>query len=344
LQTLPKHREILRSLTYFDLIGFQTDNDRDNFAHYLKTEGARPGRADSYLIEDRSVRLGVFPVGIETAVYGRLARNAGRSALAARLKESLEGCRLVIGVDRLDYSKGIPQRLKAFERLLEANPDWHGKVTLLQITPRSRSDIKEYAEIENEVSALTGRINGRFGDASWTPIRYVNRTYSRTALAALYRAADIAMVTPLRDGMNLAAKEFVAAQDPVDPGVLILSQFTGAAAKLGTALIVNPHEPEAMAEALKQALEMTVEERLERHAPMLSYLLKNDISRWAEDYLATLAESSRRPRLFESLRTLFQGSGAPRPYAIREAGVIGRLSSPPALAARSGRLEPSATK
>ena len=231
LQTLPVHEQIFGSLTYYDLIGFQTANDRDNFARYLTMRGARALRGDVYEVDGRHVRLGVFGVSIETKTYMRLARNAGRSAMVALVKESLGDNKLVLGVDRLDYTKGIPDRIKAFERFLEGNPDWRGKVTLLQITPKSRSDIEEYIEIESEVTGLIGRVNGRFGDAAWTPIRYVNRSYSRTVLAGMYRAADVAMVTPLRDGMNLVAKEFLAAQDPDDPGVLVLSEFAGAAAR-----------------------------------------------------------------------------------------------------------------
>ena len=169
LQALPSHTEILGSLTYYDLVGFQTDNDRENFAHYLVSQGARETRADIYEMNDRQVRLGVFPVSIETAVYNRLARNAIRSPEVERVRGSLEGHRLVLGVDRLDYSKGIPQRIRAFEAFLEANPEWRGRLTLLQITPKSRAEIKEYAEIEAEVTSLIGRINGRFGDAAWTP-------------------------------------------------------------------------------------------------------------------------------------------------------------------------------
>jgi trehalose 6-phosphate synthase len=307
LQALPDHQEILGSMADYDLVGFQTDNDRDNFAHYLTSQGAKAIRGDAYQIDGRTVRLGVFPVGIETSAYARLARNVGRSPLAAQIRESLSDCRLVLGVDRLDYSKGIPQRVKAFGRFLEANPEWHSKVTLLQITPKSRGDIKEYAEIEGEVTTLVGGINGRFGDAAWTPIRYVNRSYSRTALAGIYRIADVAMATPLRDGMNLVAKEFLAAQDPDDPGVLLLSQFAGAAASLDRALLVNPHESEGVAAALKRALEMPREERRERHAPMLEYLVENDIRRWADDFLSTLAESPRPVGLFDGLLALFAG-------------------------------------
>jgi trehalose 6-phosphate synthase len=172
----------------------------------------------------------------------------------------------------------------------------------LQITPRSRSDIVDYAAIENEVTTLISRVNGRYGEASWTPIRYVNRSHSRTALAGIYRAADVALVTPLRDGMNLVAKEYVAAQDPENPGVLVLSQFAGAAAELTEALIVNPHESDAVAAALKRALEMPLFERCERHGPMLEHLLVHNIERWAEDYLTALAETRQRPSLISELR------------------------------------------
>jgi trehalose 6-phosphate synthase len=305
LQTLPHHREILGGLTYCDLVGFQTENDRDNFAHYLLTQGATQTRG-GFEFDGRFVQLGAFPVSIETKAYMRLARNAGRSAMIQLVRESLGGNKLVLGVDRLDYSKGIPDRIKGFERFLELNPDWHGKVTFLQLTPKSRSDIKQYGDIEAEVTGLIGKVNGRFGDAAWTPIRYVNRSYSRTVLAGMYRAANVAMVTPLRDGMNLVAKEFLAAQDPDDPGVLMLSQFAGAAKELDRALIVNPHETDAVAAALKRALAMPREERTERYGPMIAYLLKNDIKRWAKTYLSTLAEGPPPRGLMGGIRSLFR--------------------------------------
>ncbi len=316
LQTLPNHREILGGLACYNLVGFQTENDRDNFAHYLVSQGAAQSRS-GYEFEGQKVRLGAFPVSIETKAYMRLARNAGRSAFVALVRESLGDSRLVLGVDRLDYSKGIPDRVKAFERLLETYPEWRGKATLIQVTPKSRSDIKQYGDIEAEVTGLIGKVNGRFGDAAWTPIRYVNRSYSRTVLAGLYRSAHVAMVTPLRDGMNLVAKEYLAAQDPDDPGVLVLSQFAGAAKELEHALIVNPHETDAVAAALKRALEMPLEERRERHAPMLADLLEYDIKKWAEDYLSTLVEGAPGRRLLEGIRALFGVSSLNGPLAFR---------------------------
>jgi len=309
LRTLPHHEEILGALAYYDLVGFQTENDRDNFAAYVLTiPGAKEGRDLTFEVEGRKTRIGAFPVSIETATYARLARNSARSPLAKEIAESLKGLRLVLGVDRLDYSKGIIQRVNAFDRFLEVNPEWRSRVTLLQITPRSRSDIKDYAAIENEVTTLIGRINGRYGEASWTPIRYVNRIHSRTALSGIYRVADVALITPLRDGMNLVAKEYVAAQDAENPGVLVLSQFAGAAAELTGALIVNPHESEGVAAALKRALEMPLAERRDRHGPMLEHLLVHNIELWAESYLAALTETRQRPRLMSNLRAFVNPS------------------------------------
>jgi trehalose 6-phosphate synthase len=309
LRTLPHHDEILGALTYYDLVGFQTENDRDNFAAYLLTiPGAKAGRSLTFEVGGSQTRIGAYPVSIETATYARLARNAVRSPFAREFRESLNGLRLVLGVDRLDYSKGIIQRINAFDRFLEVNPEWRSRVTLLQITPRSRSDIKDYAAIENEVTTLIGRVNGRYGEASWTPIRYVNRSHSRSALSGIYRAADVALITPLRDGMNLVAKEYVAAQDSENPGVLVLSQFAGAAVDLSGALIVNPHESDGVAAALKRALEMPLYERRERHGPMLEHLSVHDIEHWARSYLSALAETRERPSLMSELRAFLSPS------------------------------------
>jgi len=305
LATLPNHEEILGSLLHYDLVGFQTDNDRDNFAHYLTSLGAKQVRGQVYALDGRQARLGAFPVGIETAIYARLARNAARSRFVQEIVESLHGQKLVLGVDRLDYSKGIIHRLNAFDRFLEVNPEWRSRVTYLQVTPKSRGEIREYAAIDDEVSTLIGRINGRFGEASWTPVRYVNRSYSRTALAGVYRAANVALVTPLRDGMNLVAKEFVAAQDPDNPGVLILSQFAGAVSELDGAVVVNPHEVEGVAAAIKQALEMPLVERRDRHGPMLAHLLDHTVDQWSDNFLSTLGETRQRPSLIEGLRAMF---------------------------------------
>src|SRR5262249_25389096 len=189
---------------------------------------------------ERTTRVDVFPVGIETEYFARLARRSERSPFVQHVLQSLVGRMLIIGVDRLDYSKGILHRLAAFERFLQTNPEWLGKGAHLQIAPKSRSEIPEYAAMAQEISTAAGRINGAYGEADWTPIRYVNRAYGRATLAGLYRAARAALVTPLRDGMNLVAKEYIAAQNPEDPGVLILSRFAGAAHEAQAALLVNP--------------------------------------------------------------------------------------------------------
>ena len=201
----------------------------------------------------------------------------------------------MIGVDRLDYSKGLPLRMEAFERFLQAHPDWAGLVTYLQITPKSRSEIAEYTEMERQLGSIAGRINATYGEASWTPIRYVNRTYSRTVLAGLYRGARTALVTPLRDGMNLVAKEFVAAQDADDPGVLILSRFAGAAAEFHAALLVNPYDPDAVGAAIERALSMSIEERRQRHAALFRVISDNDIHVWGQHFLSALEQNDMSP-------------------------------------------------
>jgi trehalose 6-phosphate synthase len=217
-----------------------------------------------------------------------MARRAVESAFVREVVDSLTGHAMIIGVDRLDYTKGIPERMDAFERFLKHFPDWRGKVTYLQITPRSRSGIPEYNDISRKVGEAVGRINGAYGEASWTPLRYINKAHSRSALAGLYRAARVGLVTPLRDGMNLVAKEFVAAQDAEDPGMLILSRFAGAAHEMTSALLVNPYDPEGVGQAIDRALAMPLAERRERHATNVAALARNDLSQWAERFLRTL--------------------------------------------------------
>jgi len=200
----------------------------------------------------------------------------------------------MLGVDRLDYSKGLNLRLEAYERFLAANSDWHGKITYLQITPKSRSQIKEYAEMESAVNSAAGRINGTYSEANWAPVRYVNRPYRRTVLAGLYAAAHVGLVTPMRDGMNLVAKEYVAAQDPEDPGVLILSRFAGAADEFRDALLVNPYDPDAVGAAIARAMAMPLRERKARHTELYAALLRNDISKWGDKFLKALSPLDKK--------------------------------------------------
>jgi trehalose 6-phosphate synthase len=291
LTAMPNHERLLPALTDYDLVGFQTDNDAANFARYLAVEHGLPSHVSmNHGREKGGVRVGVFPVGIETQDFAKRARRAVKSKFVQDVVRSVPGA-VMIGVDRLDYSKGILERLNAYERFLEANPRFHGKVTFMQITPRSRSDIAEYAQMERQIDTAAGRINGQLGDVSWNPVRYTNKAYSRTALAGLYRAARVGLVTPLRDGMNLVAKEYVAAQDPDDPGVLVLSRFAGAASEFKAALLVNPYDPEAVSAAMVQALEMPRAERKARHGKLFKKMLANDITKWGDNFLAALGTS-----------------------------------------------------
>ena len=298
MTVLPHHERLLSSLLQYDLVGFQTDSDVQNFVRYVISEnrGSNIGvfqatNCQVVLSQDgRQIRVGAFPVGIDTVEFERRARRAAQSSFVREVVESLDGRALIIGVDRLDYSKGLPQRMEAVDLFLSNWPDWHGKVTYLQIAPKSRSEIQEYMELGEALGAAAGRINGKFGDPAWTPIRYINRAYSRTALAGLYRAARVGLVTPLRDGMNLVAKEYVAAQDASDPGVLILSRFAGAAAECRDALLVNPFDPESVASAIARALEMPLSERCDRHNHIIAALSLNNSDVWGSRFLRSLEQ------------------------------------------------------
>ncbi len=305
LFTIPKQEQTIGALSHYDLVGLQTENDRNNYGRYLAMTGGHQGRdGTSYAIDGRVVRIGAFPVGIETAELAAIAADSVGSDFTRELRGSLQGRKLVVGVDRLDYSKGIVHRVEGYRHFLEHEADWRNRVTYLQVTPKSRSEIPEYGDMSDDVNRLVSDVNGQFGEAAWTPIRYINRSYPRGTLAGVFRIAAAALVTPLRDGMNLVAKEYVASQDPADPGVLLLSQFAGAAAELDAALIVNPHETEGMAQALRTALEMPLEERQARFASMFERISRQDIDRWAETFLAKLSET-RRSFLIGQLRSLF---------------------------------------
>jgi trehalose 6-phosphate synthase len=290
LTALPSHERLIPTLRYYDLVGFQTDNDAANFARYIASElSTSPHFAQPLDAGKRQMRIGVFPVGVETEDFQNRARRAIKSSFVQGVIGSVTGV-IAIGVDRLDYSKGLLHRLDGYERFLLANPDWRGRISLLQIAPKSRAEIQEYIDINKKMDETVGRINATYGDVSWMPVRYVNRGYSRTALAGLYRAARVGLVTPLRDGMNLVAKEYVAAQNMEDPGVLVLSRFAGAAAELKSALLVNPYDAEAIGSAIVRALEMPLAERKHRHQELFATLLRHDISKWGDVFLSALAQ------------------------------------------------------
>jgi trehalose 6-phosphate synthase len=297
LTALPNHEQLIPLLIQYDVVGFQTQGDAQNFVRYLISECSQmrearvfesAGHHVTLSVNGRETLIGNFPVGIEPRVFARMARRNVQSPLVKNLVASLGGRNLVIGVDRLDYSKGLIQRLDAFEIFLASHSEWHGKLTYLQITPKNRSDIPEYSELDQALGSAAGRINGKYGEVSWTPIRYVNRVYSRSVLAGLYRTARVGLVTPLRDGMNLVAKEYVAAQDPEDPGVLILSRFAGAAIDFRRALLVNPYDAESVASALAQALAMPIEERRARHEALYAKVCEYDVNRWQQEFLTAL--------------------------------------------------------
>ncbi|HEX7776794.1 MAG TPA: trehalose-6-phosphate synthase, partial [Parvibaculum sp.] len=239
----------------------------------------------------RQFRAGAFPISIDTAAVEKSAVKAESSSPCRRLRESLEGRKLIIGVDRLDYTKGLVQRFAAIERFLADYPDERPKTVFLQIAPPSRSDVPEYQQIRAALDALAGDINGRFAEFDRAPVRYIKKQFAQETLFGFYRQSAVGLVTPLRDGMNLVAKEFVASQDPEDPGVLVLSRFAGAAHEMPAALIVNPYDAAGVAQTIHRALAMPLRERRSRHADIMQVLSVHDIHAWRENFLAVLSGS-----------------------------------------------------
>jgi trehalose 6-phosphate synthase len=285
---IPEHATLAEALMSCDLVGFQTENDVSNFYDYLRRFGrgfiARDTRIHAF---GTVVSAASFPISIDVATFGELAAKPEAAQQSARLRLR-PGERHVIGVDRLDYSKGLAQRFRAFGKFLQRHPEHRGDVSLTQIAPPSREDVDAYASIRRELERLAGSINGKFGELDWHPIRYIYRALPRQSLAGLFRISRVGLVTPLRDGMNLVAKEYVACQDPEDPGVLILSRFAGAAEEMAEALIVNPHDVDDMSEAIYRALEMPLEEREARHTALMDRLTAHDVHRWAASFLNAL--------------------------------------------------------
>ncbi|MDX6749117.1 alpha,alpha-trehalose-phosphate synthase (UDP-forming) [Geminicoccaceae bacterium 1502E] len=279
--TMPWHRQLATDLCAYDLVGFQTEVDLLQFWDYVTRELEGEVQPDGRVrIDGRSLRAVACPIGVDHEEMATLAASADAQRQTERLQLTLRGRKLVFGVDRLDYTKGIPERLRAFEELLRSYEEHRGRVVLMQISAPSREDVPEYHDLRRDVERLSGHINGRFADTDWMPIRYINRAYTRRVLAGFYRMSRIGFVTPLRDGLNLVAEEFVAAQIQEDPGVLVLSRFAGAAGHMKGALIVNPYDTQAVAGALHQALVMSVEERRDRHAAMLEAVRANDLTGW----------------------------------------------------------------
>jgi trehalose 6-phosphate synthase len=283
----------VEALCAFDLLGFQTEPDLRAFCEYVETEasgtlqrdGAKPVEIRAF---GQTLRAAAYPIGVYPDEIAALAKDGESGRDVEIVKSTLHHRKLVMSVDRLDYSKGLVERFRAFERLIEHDAHQRNNVSLLQIAPPTRTDVDAYRDIRLQLEAESGRINGRYAELDWTPIRYIHRQYERPVLAALFREAHVGLVTPLRDGMNLVAKEYVSAQDPDDPGVLVLSQFAGAARELTAALIVNPLDIDGMADALATALKMPLNERRARYDEMMAQLRENNVSVWRDNFLRDL--------------------------------------------------------
>lgn len=292
LRVLPNHRDLVEALCAYDLVGFQTKSDLHGFSDYLlRLAGAEDLGHGVLRAFGRIVRAQVFPIGIDAATIAAQAKAADGTRQMQRLGQSLGQRTLMIGVDRLDYSKGLPARFRAFGQLLETYPEARGQIVFMQIAPPSRSEVPEYQEIRRSLAAVAGNINSRYGEFDWTPLRYINKSFNHRVLTGFFRASRMGLVTPLRDGMNLVAKEYVASQPATDPGVLVLSCFAGAAQELGEAVLVNPHDVEGMAEAIRQGLTMPLGERRERWTAMMATIERNDITAWRKNFIDALSAS-----------------------------------------------------
>ncbi len=289
MQSLPQHERLMEAIAAYDVIGLQTARDVRGFLAYVSHIAlGQVFPNGAFQMYGRLSRVLAQPIGIDTQGFVDLAKVAHASPEVKRLKASLAGRHLIVGVDRLDYSKALPMRFEAIDRLLTNWPRWRGQFTYLQITPHSRGEIRQYRSLRTELETAAGHVNGKFAEFDWTPIRYLNKTFDRRKLAGIYRSARIGLVTPFRDGMNLVAKEYVAAQDPADPGVLVLSRFAGAANELTSALLINPYDADEIAGAINKALEMSLLERRQRFARMIRALQENTVQAWRDGFLTAL--------------------------------------------------------
>ncbi len=295
LAVLPGLGTLMRGLAAADLVGFQTERDLQSFKDYVRQEaGGTTGPNGSINCFDRTVEAGAFPIGIDTRAFASLAEKALSKPECQQIKDGLGSRKLMIAIDRLDYSKGIPSRFEACEEMLRTHPEHRGQFELVQIASPSRTDVASYRDLRREIDRLSGRINGAFSEVHWAPIRYITRTYPRQSLAGFCRMAAVGVVTPLRDGMNMVAKEYVAAQDPNDPGVLVLSRFAGAAAELGSALIVNPFDVDQCADAMHRSLVMPLDERQARWRTAMDTITRNDVKAWWTSFTTRLEASQAR--------------------------------------------------
>ena len=290
LAAVPQHEWLIRSLFSYDLVGFQSQADVEHFSGYVGHEvGAEALDKHQFRAFGRKVQAQAFPIGIDVDEFAALTHAKEGRDMYERMKKEFSRRRLLLGVERLDYSKGLPQRVRSFRELLKNYPENIRSATLIQIASPSREALDTYAGLRQELESLCGAINGDYGELDWMPVRYIHRNVARKRLPGLYRVADVALVTPLRDGMNLVAKEFIAAQDPADPGVLVLSRFAGAAEQLKEALLVNPYDVHGTAESIQLALQMPLIERQRRHQQLLARIRSQDVHWWRKTYLDALA-------------------------------------------------------
>ena len=291
LAAIPQHEWLIRSLFAYDLVGLQSQADVDHFSRYVGQEvGAEALDKHQFRAFWRTVHAQAFPIGIDVDEFAALTHGKDAREMFDSMKDEYSRRRLLLGVERLDYSKGLPQRLRAFRKLLQQYPENLNSATLIQIASPSREVLDTYSGLRQELESLCGSINGDYGELDWMPVRYIHRNVARKRLPGLYRAASVALVTPLRDGMNLVAKEFIAAQDPADPGVLVLSRFAGAAEQLKEALLVNPYDTHGTAESIQVALQMPLAERQKRHQKLLERIRQQDVHWWRRTFLQTLSE------------------------------------------------------
>jgi trehalose 6-phosphate synthase len=303
---LPWRLQILKALMEYDLVGFQTLRDRNNFIHCAETlikgiSADTRRQVSTIIMQDREIKVGIFPISIDFNGFDNQAADKLVAERANQLYEAIPNCQIVLGVDRLDHSKGIPQRLLAFDNALERFPELRGKIALILIVVPSRVQIPGYKEIKSEIEGMVSKINGRYTQSGWIPVHYMFRNLRRTELLAYYRAAEISLITPLKDGMNLVAKEYCAANRD-NNGVLILSEFAGAAAQLSrSSLLVNPYDIVGMANAIHRAYHMSPGERRSRMRRMRLAIRKRDIFWWVSSFLRTALDQGGESSVVSSI-------------------------------------------
>ena len=289
MAAIPQHVWLMRSMFAYDLVGLQSEVDVAHFSRYVRDEGGAEA------VDEKRVRafgatvvVQSFPIGIDVEEFTRLTQASDAMDTFESMRDEYSRRRLLLGIDRLDYSKGIPHRVRAFRELLDRYSENRGSATLIMIASPSRDDVNAYADLRQELEGLCGSVNGDYGELDWMPVRYIHRMVARKRVPGLCRAAAVGLVTPLRDGMNLVAKEYVVAQDPDDPGVLVLSRFAGAAEQLKEALLVNPYDSQGMADSIQQALQMPLAERQDRHQKLMARIRKHDVHWWRNAFLQAL--------------------------------------------------------